>query len=155
MKRTALLITGLLLLSACATVTNLSPHEAQQCQQQAVSALGGSTNVNIVMIPSRGAAADATFIAQSRSVGPSAMARQIANYLATAKDRPLEVALVGPNNAKTAQVIADAHDLNRRQDLSRLTIVFMGASQDQGLISDKAHAVGARFVFTEYQSEQQ
>ena len=141
----------LYLFCGCATIQTLSIEQQRDIQKKTVSILGENSKVTVISIPSRGAAADATFIAQSKSIGPSLIAKQVASYFASSTNESMDIALVGPNSSKTTQVINDALDLNKSNDLSQLTIVFFGESTDRAPIENKANSLGARYIIEDYQ----
>jgi hypothetical protein len=61
----------------------------------------------VFFVPSSGWLADHTFIAASKSGGPSAMARQLASAISTAEREPFQVTVAGKSEPKTVQVAYD------------------------------------------------
>ncbi len=114
------------LAAGCATSHTLSAWDAHDALSLANRAIGGSHDLQLVMIPTRGATADAEFLEASRYYGRSGMAEQVADTFSAATNGPVELALVGRNSEKTAQVMHDALTLAASNDLSRLTLVYLG-----------------------------
>lgn len=137
-------------LCSCATSGNLGAMEAHQAMSLASRALGGSRDLVLVMIPSRGAEADAAYMDMARTNGPTAMASQVADYFSAAVIGPRAYALVGRNSAKTAQVLCDALALNRGRDLSKLQVVFLGSQEHVAATEEAGRGAGARVVGVVY-----
>lgn len=143
----ALLLAGL---CACTTSQNLGAMEAHQAMGLASRALGGSRDLVLVMIPSRGPEADAAYMEQARTNGPTAMASQVADYFSAAVIGPRAYAMVGRNSGKTAQVLCDALALNRGRALGKLTVVFLGSQEHAAAVEEAGREAGAHVVAVTY-----
>lgn len=139
-----------LLAAGCTTTHTLSAWEAHDAMRLASHLLGGSHDVQLVMIPSRSAAADAEFLEASRYYGRSSIAEQVAASFVASTNAPQELAVVGRNSEKTAQVIHDALGLCEGVDLSRLTIVYLGDLSFAPALEARARARGVRLLAALY-----
>ena len=138
------------LAAGCATSHTLSAWDAHDAMSLASRALGGSRDIQLVMIPSRSAAADAEFLEASRYYGRSGMAEQVAETFVAVTNAPVELALVGRNSEKTAQVLHDAITLAASNDLSRLTLVYLGDPTFAPDLETLARKHGVRLISIAY-----
>ena len=139
-----------ILFSGCATSHTLSAMEAHDAMRMASRVLGGSHDVQLVMVPSRSAQADAEFLEASRYYGTSGIAEQVAGVFALATNAPQEYAVVGRNSEKTAQVIRDALNLGAGVDRSRLTVVYLGDPEFVPELEGLAVKHGVRLLHVPY-----
>jgi hypothetical protein len=139
-----------LLAAGCTTSHTLSAWEAHDAMRLASHLLGGSHDVQLVMIPSRSESADAEFLEASRYYGRSSIAEQVAESFAASTNGPQELAVVGRNSEKTAQVIHDALVLCEGVDLSRLTVVYLGDLSFAPALEAQARARGVRLLSALY-----
>ena len=101
-------------------------------------------------IPSSGEIADATFITVSKTRGPSSIAKQLSKILRSAENSSSSLAVSGPSDAKTAQVLTDAIRLLRGAKLDHVAIIFVGSKASASDVEAQVTSTGAKFVFAEY-----
>ncbi len=103
-----------------------------------------SDHFTVILVPSSGAIADATFIAVSAST-PSAMAHDIAEYISRDRRAPVNLVFTGPNSAKTKRVLVDALRL-AGAPLGHVSVVFIGSSSDAEDVQSAVSKSGAKYV---------
>lgn len=142
--RSLVLLTAALLLSGCATSGNftLTPTDRDTIFVSAASMIDHPNQLLAVEVGSSGPAADAAFIALSKSSGPSSLARQVAGLLADAGEKPSSILLFGINSRKVRQVAGDAFSLTRDRNLSKLTFLFHGNACDFEQLKEEAEFTG-------------
>ncbi len=141
------------LLTGCATPSRVGATTLRNHIQSEAEKLLGHREYVILWLPSRGATADTTFIAMSKTAGPSKMAKEIGKLLPEAKEKNLAIIIGGVNDSKNIQVLNDAFDLNAGTDLKNLQMVFAGRAKHQQEITERAKRLGINFHFIELKNE--
>lgn len=144
--RKFVLLFSCLFLFGCAAVT-FNQKQEQDVLNQGRAVFGETADFGVFVVPSRGTLADATFVAQSVSSGPSVLAREMAGQFAAGAQKETLLVLSGPSSAKTAQVIKDAFKLNRGRQLSYLQLLFVGEPEHSPEIERVAKSYGAIYFF--------
>jgi len=107
-------------------------------------------NFSFIYAPSSGAIADETFVLTSKAKGPSAMAKTLGKLFRNADSQPLVIAVSGPSNTKTVQVIKDALVVTKKSELSKLKLVFVGGESAAKEVEAAINTVGGTFVFAKF-----
>ena len=147
MIRKATAVAAALLLTGCATTPPMTDEQVQMAAGLSREVFGTNSHFGMIMIPSDGPIADTTFIAQSKSAGPSAMARRAAGIFSGGATGTVEVAIGGLASAKTAQVAKDALKLNAKTPLPGLHLLFLGDKADADELAPLATKQGATFDY--------
>lgn len=134
----------LLLLQACASGPSVTPEDIST---KAAPIFGQS--FKLYYVPSRGAVMDTQFIVLSKKSPDSGMATQLATVISKAAEVPVNIAVGGPNSAKSAIVIQNAIELNQGKSLSQLHLVFVGNVQDSEGPNHSVSSSGAKFTFVQ------
>lgn len=103
-----------------------------------------SDHFTVILVPSTGVIADATFIAVSATT-PSAMAQDIAGHISRGRGAPVNLLFAGPNSAKTKRVLLDALRV-AGPPLSHVSVVFIGSSSDAEDVQSAVSKSGAKYV---------
>ena len=136
-----------LFLAGCATIA-LTPVEEDYAVEQSRQVFGSKCDA-IIPVMSKGSIADALFISQSVSQGPSFIARDIAPNFITGNTAQTHVTVFGNNSAKTARVIKDALSLSG-PSLPGLSLLFIGDQAHADELKPLVEAKGAAFYFREF-----
>ncbi len=78
------------------------------------------------------------------------MAKQLAKVLRDAEDDSKSIAVTGPSDAKTAQVLTDAITLLKSKRLEHTSIIFVGSKAAASDLETKVISTGATFLFAEF-----
>ena len=121
--RLPILLTLTVLLAGCATSgsVSLTPEARDTIVASAASMIGNPNQLLALEVGSSGPTADATFIAMSKSGGPSKIAKQVADILSKTEGQAVSVLLFGPNSKKVRQVASDAFGLTKGKNLTKVT----------------------------------
>lgn len=150
MIRRASAVVAAAILTGCATTQPMTDEQVQMASALSREVFGTNDHFSMIMIPSHGSIADGTFIAQSKSVGPSPMAGSVAGIFAVGSTGTVEVAMGGLSSAKTAQVAKDAFKLNGTTTLPGLHLLFLGNKADAEDLGPMATKQGATFDHREF-----
>ena len=101
-------------------------------------------------VPSAGRLADQAFVASSRVVGPSRIARDLATLMAPAETRAVRVLVTGPSASKTLQVVLDALSFYCGLRLPYLELLYLGDPSHEARLAGELAAIGAGFRFAPY-----
>jgi len=141
------------LVTSCATPSEVNETDLKNYIHSEAEKILGHRDYAIIWIPSRGTTADSTFVAMSKTGGPSKMAKEIATMLPEAKEKNLVLVFGGVNDIKNIQVVEGAFDLNSGTDLSNLTVIFAGHARYRQAITEKMKSSGVEFHFIELKNE--
>jgi len=130
--------------SGCAISPSVGP---QEIAQRSSTTLDGA--YFLYYVPSSGSIADATFIALSKSSGTSSTAEDLSVKLKQAAVSKKPVSVGGPNPQKTAEVILNAANLCGENDLSGLTLLYVGSSKYSAIINEAVSNKGVKYQFVE------
>jgi hypothetical protein len=145
--RRALPWLALLCAAACAAVP--PPDDGLRRVIAARKVLGAS-HFQFFYVPSEGALADSQFIARSRAHNGSDTARQLALRMAQGDRDELRLAVGGPNEAKTVQVILDAARSQAGRRFIYLTFLYVGDPAGAAQVKHEIEGLSARFRSTPY-----
>ena len=140
------LIFSITIMSGCASI----PQDQDAQARITVAAKSWGDEFHFFYIPSSGGMADSTFIAMSKSSGPSAMVKQLVSELVKGTNSNYKLAVSGPSSVKTYQVIKDAFVLLNEKKLNHLDFMYVGAESNKEEIKSLVESAGATFVFTAY-----
>jgi len=144
-----LLASMLILLSSLQTQPAAAQNsDAQARAQAAAKAVSGS--FNFFYVPSSGAIADQTFIAMSKTKGPSGIAKQLGKGISHSDTESLVVAVSGPSSDKTVQVIQDAIRSTGKKSLPKLKLIFVGNDDGAKTLDADLKSLEAAFVYVNY-----
>ena len=150
MIRKAAAVVVAVLLTGCSTTTPMTDQQVQMASGLSREVFGTNDHFGMIMIPSHGPIADSTFIAQSKSAGPSPMARSVAGMFSVGATGAVELTIGGLSSAKTAQVTEDAFKLNANTPLPGLHLLFLGNKEDAKELAPFAKQQGATFDHREF-----
>jgi len=134
-----------MLLHGCASTPSVTP---QQISEKAAPVFG--ENFKLFYVPSRGVVMDAQFIAISKTTSKTAMAIRLASIISKSADSKLNIAVGGPNSAKSAVVIENAIELSAKGTLTHLHLVFVGNPQDSIGPENSVVSSGGKFTTVPY-----
>jgi len=146
MNKLALAAFLLMILSGCVS----APEDQDLQNRMAVAAKSLGNNFKFFYVPSDGVIANSTFIAMSKSSGPSSTARQLASAISEGANSSYRLAVSGPSSAKTFQVIKDAFGLLNGRKLTHLEFMYVGGVSDRDEIKSIVESAGGTFVFAPY-----
>ena len=134
-------------LAGCAATTK-PPSDLDPRMAAASEAFEG--RYDYLYVPSAGRLADQAFVASSRVVGPSRLARDLADLMAPAETRAVRVLVTGPSGPKTLQVVLDALSFYRDLRLPYLELLYLGDPSHKARLAGELAAIGAGFRFAPY-----
>lgn len=135
----------LLLVQGCASTLPVTPQDIMKAASPAFN--GG---FKLYYVPSRRSVMDAQFVALSKTSPDSGMATELAAVLAGASEGKVNIAVGGPNSAKSAVVIQNAITLQQGKALPNLHLVFVGNSSDAQAPEESVTSAGGEFSFVQY-----
>ncbi len=100
---------------------------------------------HVFSVPSSGFIADRAFILSSQLNGPSVLALQLSKVLSDAEDHPVQITVMGKNEAKTLQVIKDAFEIVGTRALHNVDFTYLGSSQAAAKVGKWVNAVGGTY----------
>jgi hypothetical protein len=136
-----------LCVAACATAP--PPDDSLQRVIAARKVLGAE-HFQFFYVPAEGALRDSRFISHSRATGGSDTAQQLALHMAEGDRNELRLAVGGPNEAKTVQVIRDAVRSQSGRRFIYLTFLYVGDPQSAAAVRPQVEALAARFLMAAF-----
>ena len=140
-------LAAVLSLAGCAPATK-PPPDLEPRLAAASEAFEG--RYDYLYVPSAGRLADQAFVASSRVVGPSRIARDLATLMAPAETRAVRVLVTGPSAPKTLQVVLDALSFYRDLRLPYLELLYLGEPSHEARLADELAEIGAVLRFAPY-----
>lgn len=114
----------------------------------AVQIFGSSTNLFFSTVPSQGIVND-SLVSGLSAVSPSFFSRQLAEVIALAEARPVDLAVTGDSALKTRVSLVSALEIHDGKKLPRLRVLYIGAPSHQAAIENAVSRIGGEFFFAD------
>ncbi len=128
------------------TVAPLTAQDDLQARAKAASTVAVG-NFQFFYVPSSGVIADEAFVATSNTRGPSRIAKQLARIISAGSTTETTVAVSGPSERKTVQVVADALTVIGKKQLPLLHLIYVGTESAAHELEPLVAAVGGQLGF--------